>query len=68
MNRVKEIREERGLSQLKLATKAHIHPCNLSAVERGKVVAWPKIRRSLARVLKCSQAELFPSNGEERVS
>lgn len=66
MNKVRGVREQRGLSQLELATKAHIHPSNLSAIERGRILAWPKAKRSLARVLKTPIAELFP-NGEERV-
>lgn len=67
MNRVKEVREEKGLTQTELAKRVHVYSSHLSAIERGKVVAWPKVRRDLAKVLKCSQAKLFPSNGEERV-
>lgn len=67
MNRVKEVREARGLTQTELARRTHIHPSNLSAVERGRLLVWPKAKRALARVLKCNQAELFPSKGEERV-
>jgi DNA-binding XRE family transcriptional regulator len=67
MNKVREVREGIGMSQTELARRTHIHPSNLSAVERGRLVAWPKAKRSLARVLKKTIAELFP-NGEERVS
>jgi len=67
MNKVREVREARGLTQIELSRKTRIHPCNLSAIERGKVVAWTKAKRALARVLKTTMAELFPSGGEERV-
>ena len=66
MNKVREVREGMGISQVELARRIHIHPSNLSCIENGRVVAWPKARRSLARVLKTTIAELFP-NGEERV-
>ena len=67
MNKVREVRVKKGMSQTELARRTHIHPSNLSAVERGRLIAWPKAKRSLARVLKTTIAELFPSNGEERV-
>ena len=67
MNKVREVREKKGMSQTELARRTRIHPSNLSAVERGRLTCWPKAKRSLARVLKTPIAELFP-NGEERVS
>ena len=67
MNIVKKIREEKGMSQTELARRTHIHPSNLSAVERGRLVAWPKAKRSLARVLRISISELFPPTDKERV-
>ena len=68
MNKVREVRKKKGMSQVALAKKIHIAQSNLSAVEHGKLAPWPKVKRSLARVLKTPIAELFPSNGEERVS
>lgn len=67
MNKVREVREGMGISQAELARKIHTAQPNLSAIENGRVVAWPKSKRSLARVLKTTIAELFPSTGEERV-
>ena len=67
MNKVRKVREERGMSQTELARRAHIGSPNLSAIECGKIVPWPKAKRSLARVLKTPVAELFPSTGEETV-
>lgn len=68
MNKVRELREQRGLTQVALAKKIHIAQSNLSAIENGRVTPWPKAKRSLARVLKTTIAELFPSNGGGRVS
>ncbi|MBI2836075.1 MAG: helix-turn-helix transcriptional regulator [Chloroflexi bacterium] len=59
-NRVKEFREAAGLSQAELARRSHTASPNLSAVERGKREAWPKLRRRLARALKVTEAEIFP--------
>ena len=65
MNRVKEVREARGLTQIELARRTHIHPSNLSAVECGRLLVWPKAKRALARVLKTTMAELFPEKREQ---
>lgn len=59
-NRVKEFREKADLTQVELARRARIASPNLSSIERGRLVAWPKARRRLARALKCTEAELFP--------
>jgi len=67
MNKVREVREEKGISQTELSRRTRIGSPNLSAIEHGKLTPWPKARRALARVLKTPMAELFPSNGEERV-
>lgn len=59
-NRIKEFREQAGLSQVELSRRARIASPNLSAIEHGQRVAWPKARRRLARALKCQEGELFP--------
>jgi len=59
-NRVKEFREKAGLSQAELARRVHSASPNLSAVENNQRVAWPKLRRRIARALKRTEAELFP--------
>lgn len=60
MNRIKEYRERVKMSQVELARRAHIASPNLSAIECGRLVPWPKVKRALARVLNCSQDDLFP--------
>ena len=59
-NRIKEIREKIGLSQVELARRARIASTNLSAIECGRLAPWPQVKRSLARVLKTTPEELFP--------
>jgi transcriptional regulator with XRE-family HTH domain len=63
-NRIREFREKAGISQTELVRRAKIASPNLRKIENGRVEPWPKIRRSLARVLKVSQHELFPENQE----
>lgn len=67
-NRIKEFRERAGISQVELARRARMASTNLSSIECGRLAPWPKVKRALARILKTPIAELFPSNGEERVS
>lgn len=59
-NFVKRFRVEAGLSQVELAWRVHVASPNLSAVENGQRVAWPKLKRRLARALKRTERELFP--------
>ncbi len=60
-NKVKEYREKSGMSQTQLARQVEIASQNLSAIERGKLEAWPKVRKDLAKVLKVPESELFPA-------
>jgi transcriptional regulator with XRE-family HTH domain len=60
-NKVKTIREQAGLSQTELARRACLSPPNLSAIENKHREAWPIARKRLARALKCTESELFPS-------
>lgn len=60
VNRVREVRERLGLSQVELARRARLAGPNLSAIEHGQRKAWPKARRRLARALKVTEQELFP--------
>jgi len=64
VNRVREVREQLGLSQVELARRARLAGPNLSAIEHSQREAWPKARRRLARALKCTEAELFPSQSK----
>lgn len=59
-NRIREFREGMGLSQVELARRVRMASTNLCAIECGRMAAWPKVKRKLARVLKVTQEELFP--------
>jgi len=59
-NRVSEFREKLGMSQVKLARQALVAASNLSDIEHGKRQAWPKLKQTLALVLKTTPEELFP--------
>jgi transcriptional regulator with XRE-family HTH domain len=63
INRIKELREQAGLTQVRLARKVNMASTNLSAIENGRLAPWPKVKRALARALKTSQEELFPEEG-----
>ena len=60
-NNVRAIREKAGLSQTELARRACIANSNLSAIEHGCHEAWPIARWRLAWELKCTEADLFPT-------
>ena len=60
MNRLKEIRNERNLSQLRLALLTGIAPSELSRIENGWIRPYPGWRKRLARALGVTEKELFP--------
>ncbi len=61
-NKVREYRQKAGLTQVELARRARIASPNLSAVECGRLVAWPRVRKALAKALKTTERELFPED------
>jgi transcriptional regulator with XRE-family HTH domain len=65
-NRIKERRQELGLSQVELARRARMASPNLSAIECGKLAPWPKARKALAEVLGLPETDLFP-DGQDKV-
>ncbi|MBA7632494.1 hypothetical protein ES703_40040 [subsurface metagenome] len=62
-NKIREHREKAGLSQTKLSIAIGVAGSNLSAIECGRMQAWPKVRKALARVFKVKQSDLFPEDG-----
>lgn len=64
MNKLKEIRKERGLSQLKLSFLTGIQPSDISRIENGRLRPFPSWRERLAKVLGETEAELFPAVGD----
>lgn len=59
-NLVREMRKQKGYSQLKLGRMTEIAPNTISNIENGKIVAYPGWRKKLAAALEISESELFP--------
>lgn len=66
MNRLKEFRKQRELSQLRLAMVTGIAPTEISRIENGWLRAYPGWRKRLARALGTTELELFPEDAEFR--
>ncbi len=61
-NRLKEIREAKGLSQLKLSYLTEISPSCISQIERGRLYPYPNWRRKISEVLDVREEDLFFSS------
>ena len=71
MEKLKRLREERGLSQVKLAARADLNPATVNQIERGMRNASPGTLRKLADALEVSLYELLEEDspkGERRSS
>ena len=66
MNHLKEMRTNKGISQLALAKLTNIAPSDISRIENGWLRPYPGWRRRLARALRVSERELFPDNGRDK--
>lgn len=60
MNRLREARKEKGLSQLKLAFTTGIAPWDISRIENGWMKPYPSWKKRLSRALGVPETELFP--------
>lgn len=65
-NRIRERRNELGLSQTKLACLIGMAESSLSNIELGKWKPWPKAKKDLARTLGVSIEELFARGDFEK--
>jgi transcriptional regulator with XRE-family HTH domain len=59
-NRIRELREEIGMSQAELARRANTHPSALNKVESGARGLDQDWMRRLAPLLGCAPADLLP--------
>lgn len=66
-NRVRQFREKLNMTQVALSRKLKIPSQNLSAIELGKLAAWPRIKKKLAKVLKVEERVLFPEEDGHNV-
>lgn len=62
-NMLRRKREDARLSQTRLAILAGLSNSLVSEFELGKRRPWPRAKTALARVLGCSEQELFGSEG-----
>jgi len=57
--RIKQVREERGLTQADLAAKVGVHPMYVSRIERGVQVPSLPLLEKLAKALKVEMKHLL---------
>ncbi len=62
MNKLREVRLEKGLNQRQLSEASHTPQAIVSALEREVQKPWPKVAKRLSRVLKMPVYELFPED------
>ena len=60
MNRVRQIREMKGMNQRQLAERTHTPQSLVSSIERGVIKPWLKVMKRLSKALKVPARELFP--------
>lgn len=59
-NKLREIRNQKGISQLKLTMMTGIAPGTISLIENGKLCPYPGWRLRLSLALGTNEAEIFP--------
>lgn len=64
-NNLRKIRNEKGLSQLRLSFLTGIPPGDISRIENGWLRPYPGWRRRLAKALGATEAELFPTERKQ---
>ena len=60
MDRIRQLRQQRRLSQVKLAVKADMDPATLNRLEKGKANPNLKTLERLAKALDVEVGDLFP--------
>ena len=64
-NNLREVRKERGLSQLRLSFLTGIPPNEISRIENEWLKPYPGWRKRLARALGTTEFELFPTERQQ---
>ena len=59
INRLKEFREDKGLTQDKLAERVEVSRQTINSIEAGRYVPSLELALKLGRVFKCPVEELF---------
>ncbi|MFO7773447.1 MAG: helix-turn-helix transcriptional regulator [Dehalococcoidia bacterium] len=65
MNKLREARKARGLSQLRLSFLTNIPPATISRIENNHVQPFPGWRRRLSNALGATEHEIFPNGGAD---
>lgn len=67
-NRVRELREARGLSQVALATAASLTRQSVGSIEAGRTTPAVDVALRLARALECTVEDLFDVPAQEAIA
>ncbi len=62
-NNLRSARKEKGYSQARITQLTGIAPSIISAIENGKLYAYPAWRKKFAAALEVDEKELFPDLG-----
>jgi transcriptional regulator with XRE-family HTH domain len=60
-NNVKKYREEKNLTQLKLAVLADMSPSDLNQIENERKYPFPGWRKKISKALGRTEKEVFPN-------
>ncbi len=60
MNRLAEVRKQKGVSQLALAKMTNIAPSDLSRIENRRMVCYPAWKKRICGALGVSESEIWP--------
>ena len=63
MNRLREVRSAKSMSQLALAKLTDISPWDISRIENGVLKPYPGWRKRLAKALGVPERDVFPEDG-----
>ena len=58
-NKLREVRESKGLSQLQLSAKTKISPGAICNIENNKIFAYPGWRKRISEALNVPEEEIF---------
>lgn len=65
MNKLRQVREARGLNQRQLSELSHTPQSLVSAIERGALKPWLRVAERLSEALGIAIEELFPEDKDK---
>lgn len=60
VNNLRDVRRKKGFSQARMTQLTGIAPSVISAIENGKLYAYPTWRKKFAAALEVDENDLFP--------